>query len=56
MIPRGEFKGGTGRGDWAECLLELDSDFDTLLDLIDALDIADDTVVVFAGDNRPRRF
>jgi arylsulfatase len=52
-IPREEFKGRSGQGDWADCLLELDADFGTLLDLLDELDIADDTLVVFAGDNGP---
>ena len=53
VIPRQEFKGRTGQGDWADSLLELDSDFGALLDLLDGLGVADDTVVVFAGDNGP---
>jgi arylsulfatase A-like enzyme len=53
VIPREEFKGRTGHGDWADSLLELDSDFGTLLDLLEELDLADDTLVVFAGDNGP---
>jgi arylsulfatase A-like enzyme len=53
VIPREDFKGKTGQGDWADCLLELDSDFGVLLDLLDELGIADDTLVVFAGDNGP---
>jgi arylsulfatase len=53
VIPRDEFKGKTGNGDWADSLLELDADFGTLLDLLDSLGVADDTVVVFAGDNGP---
>jgi arylsulfatase len=52
-IPRLEFKGQTGQGDWADCLLELDTDFGTLLDLLAELDIAENTLVVFAGDNGP---
>lgn len=52
-IPREEFKGCSGQGDWADCLLELDADFGTLLDLLDELGIAGDTLVVFAGDNGP---
>ena len=27
VIPRREFKGQTGQGDWADSLLELDADF-----------------------------
>jgi arylsulfatase len=53
VIPREEFKGKTGQGDWADCLLELDSDFGALLDLLDELKAAENTIVVFAGDNGP---
>src|ERR1700748_1123693 len=53
VIPREEFKGRSGNGDWADSLLELDADFGTLLDLLDELGVADDTLVVFAGDNGP---
>jgi hypothetical protein len=53
VIPRAEFQGQTGQGDWADSLLELDTDFGTLVDLVDELGIADNTVVVFAGDNGP---
>ena len=37
VIPRAEFKGRTRQGDWADSLLELDSDFAVLLDLLDEL-------------------
>ena len=50
-IPRAEFAGSSGQGDWADCLLELDSDFGRLVDLLDELGVADNTIVVFAGDN-----
>jgi arylsulfatase len=53
VIPRSEFKGKTGQGDWADALLELDTDFGTLLDLLESLHVADNTLVVFAGDNGP---
>jgi arylsulfatase len=53
VIAREEFKGRTRQGDWADSLLELDTDFGTLLDLLDALHIRDNTLVVFAGDNGP---
>jgi arylsulfatase A-like enzyme len=53
VVPRPEFKGRTGQGDWADSLLELDTDFGVLLDLLDDLRIAEDTIVVFAGDNGP---
>ena len=53
VIPRLEFKGKTRQGDWADSLLELDTDFGALLDLLDELDIADNTLVVSAGDYGP---
>ena len=39
------------QGDWADSLLELDTDFGVLLDLL--LDLAGNTLVVFAGNNGP---
>lgn len=53
VIPRKEFAGRSGQGEWADALLELDADFGTLLDLLTELGVADDTLVVFAGDNGP---
>jgi arylsulfatase len=53
VIPREDFKGKTGQGEWADSLLELDTDFGALLDLLDELAIAENTIVVFAGDNGP---
>ena len=50
-IPRKEFAGKGDNGDWADCLLELDSDFSRLLSLLDEMKIARQTIVVFAGDN-----
>jgi arylsulfatase len=34
VIPRAEFKGNTGRGDQADSLLELDTDFGSVLILL----------------------
>ncbi|MFN8526660.1 MAG: sulfatase-like hydrolase/transferase [Chloroflexota bacterium] len=50
-LPRPEFTGKSGNGDWADCLLELDHDFGRMLDLLGELGVADNTIVVFAGDN-----
>jgi arylsulfatase len=52
-IPRAEFKGKSGQGDWADCLLELDADFGAVLDTLRELGIDDNTIVVFSGDNGP---
>ncbi len=51
VVPRDEYKGRSGNGDWADSLLELDGDFGELLDQIDRLGLRDNTIVVFAGDN-----
>jgi arylsulfatase len=53
VIPREEYRGKSGNGDWADSLLELDGDFGDLLDTIDASGLRDNTIVVFAGDNGP---
>ncbi|MGV9480154.1 arylsulfatase [Gordonia aichiensis] len=50
---REEFKGKSDNGDWGDALLMLDHDFQSLLDELDELGIADNTIVVFAGDNGP---
>jgi arylsulfatase len=52
-VPRQEFKGKTGNDDFADSMLELDSDFGALMDSLDALGVADNTIVVFSGDNGP---
>jgi arylsulfatase A-like enzyme len=53
VIPRPEFNGRSGQGEWADALLELDADFGTLLDLLTELGVAENTLVIFAGDNGP---
>jgi arylsulfatase len=52
-IPRNEFKGKTGHGDWADSLWEMDADFGELLDYVKSLNVDDNTIVVFSGDNGP---
>jgi Sulfatase len=51
--PRAAFKGKSGNGEFADSLLELDTDFGELLDYLDKLGVADNTIVVFSGDNGP---
>ncbi len=43
----------TGYGDNADCLYEMDHDFGAMLDYLEELGIADNTIVVFAGENGP---
>ncbi|MBX9827714.1 MAG: arylsulfatase [Xanthobacteraceae bacterium] len=52
-IPRTEFKGRSRQGDWADCLLELDADFASILDTLKELGVDSNTIVVFSGDNGP---
>ena len=52
-VRRKEYARKSGNGDWADCLLELDGDFGAILDTLNELPIADDTIVVFSGDNGP---
>ena len=51
--PRLEFKGKSGRGDWADCIMQLDTDFGALLDYLKELGADKTTIVVFSGDNGP---
>lgn len=51
VVPRQQFAGRSESGDWADSLLELDADFGQLLDLIDELGVAEETIVILAGDN-----
>jgi arylsulfatase A-like enzyme len=53
MAPREEFVGKSTNGEWGDCLLMLDHDFGSILDYLDELGVADNTIVVFAGDNGP---
>jgi len=50
-VPRNEFKGVTGHGDFADSMLEMDHDFGQLLDYLDEVGARDNTIVVFFGDN-----
>jgi arylsulfatase len=53
MDPRLEFKGKSGRGEWADCIMQLDSDFGALLDYLKEIGADKNTIVVFSGDNGP---
>jgi arylsulfatase len=51
VVPRDEYKGKSGQGDWADSLLQFDGDFGDFGDKLDALGLRENTIVVFAGDN-----
>lgn len=53
VIPRDEFKGVTGYGNMADAVAQLDSDVGTMLDMLQELGVADNTIFIFSGDNGP---
>ncbi len=52
-LPHRDFAGKTGNGDFADCLAEMDHRVGQVLDALDDIGIADDTVMIFASDNGP---
>jgi arylsulfatase len=52
-LPHPDFEGKTGNGLWADLLLQIDSYLGELLDTIDELGVAENTIVVFTADNGP---
>jgi arylsulfatase len=55
-LPHPDFDGLTGNGHYADVLAEIDFRSGQILDAIDALGIADNTVVVWLSDNGPEYF
>lgn len=52
-IPHRDFEGRTGAGDFADAMAEMDHRVGQLVDLVDHLGIAGDTLFIFASDNGP---
>lgn len=52
-MPHPDYDGKTGNGAWADLLLQIDDYTGELLDKIDNLGIADNTIFVFTADNGP---
>jgi arylsulfatase len=52
-LPHPDFTGRTGAGDFADSMVEMDFRTGQMLDALDRLGIADDTLVIFASDNGP---
>jgi arylsulfatase A-like enzyme len=50
-IPDSEYVGKTKRGNWADILTQMDDFTGRILDALDNLGIADNTIVVWASDN-----
>ena len=52
-LPHVDFAGKTGAGDFADSMAEMDHRVGQMLDEIDSLGIAGDTIVIFGSDNGP---
>ena len=52
-MPHPDYEGKTGNGAWADLLLQIDDYTGELLDRIDDLGIADNTIFIFTADNGP---
>ena len=53
VTPSKEFAGKSGNGDWGDVLMQIDAYVGELLDTVDDLDIADNTIFIFTADNGP---
>jgi arylsulfatase len=52
-MPHPDFVGKSGNGRWGDLLMQIDSYVGELLDTIDDLGIAENTIVIFTADNGP---
>jgi len=52
-LPNPKFAGTTGYGDFPDSLAEMDAHVGEILDVVDQLQIRDNTIVVFTSDNGP---
>jgi arylsulfatase len=52
-MPHPEFAGGSGKGLWGDILMQIDSYVGELLDGLDRMGVADETIVIFTADNGP---
>jgi len=52
-MPHPDFVGKSGKGPWGDLLMQIDSYTGELLDTIDALGVAENTIFIFTADNGP---
>src|SRR5210317_1200144 len=52
-MPHPDFVGRSGNGPWGDLLMQIDSYVGELLETIDDLGLADNTIVIFTADNGP---
>jgi len=53
VIPHPDFKGKTGKGNYADVLMQIDAYAGQILDKVDELGISENTIVVWTSDNGP---
>ena len=51
VVPHPDYAGATGNGDFADSMVENDNRVGALLDHLDTLGVADDTIVIYTSDN-----
>ena len=52
-MPHPDFAGRSGNGVWADLLMQIDSYTGELLDVLEEVDVADNTIFIFTADNGP---
>jgi arylsulfatase len=52
-MPHPDFKGKSGKGRWGDMLMQIDSYVGELLDTVDDLGVAKNTIFIFTADNGP---
>ncbi len=52
-IPHPDFKGKTGKGNYADVLMQIDAYAGEILDKVDELGISENTIVIWTSDNGP---
>ena len=52
-LPHRDFEGRTGHGDFADSMVEMDHRVGQIIDEVDALGLAEDTLFIFCSDNGP---
>ena len=53
VVPSKQFAGMSGNGDWGDVLMQIDAYTGELLDTIEELGIAENTIFIFTSDNGP---
>ena len=53
ILPHPDFAGRTGNGDFADALAEMDHHVGQIVDAVNELSLADNTLIIFTSDNGP---